>query len=136
MPWGVFALPVTPNFVATHQWLRELRRCGGQRTFRAIYFHLPDNEPVWFGPCHGPWEQMTTAQAAATMMAADPGLGLEAIVLRAVVPREIHAVRALPPALGWRYFSGAHGRRPCTCLICLGGGEYGARKLRRRLGAG
>lgn len=28
-PGGVFAVPVTPDFVGSHQWLRELKRRGG-----------------------------------------------------------------------------------------------------------
>jgi hypothetical protein len=135
-PWGVFAVPVTPDFVATHQWLRELRRCRRQRTFLAVYFRLPDDEPVWFGHYARAPERTTAAQAVAAMSAATPALGYQAIVPRPVAPREIHAVRALPHALGWRYFPGAHGRKPCPYPCCLARGEYGARKLRQRLADG
>ena len=37
-PGGVFAVPVTPNFFITHQWLREMRRRGVRMT--AVYFRI------------------------------------------------------------------------------------------------
>ncbi|MEO1296556.1 MAG: hypothetical protein AAFW75_12250, partial [Cyanobacteria bacterium J06636_16] len=47
-PGGVFAMPVTPEFYISHQWLRELKR-NGQRTIAAIYFRIPDDETVFVG---------------------------------------------------------------------------------------
>ncbi|MFD1044409.1 hypothetical protein ACFQ1S_01775, partial [Kibdelosporangium lantanae] len=44
-PRGVFCVPMVPSYVISHQWLRELRR-GGQRTFVAVDFRIPDDEPV------------------------------------------------------------------------------------------
>jgi len=42
-------------------------------------------------------------------------LGYEVITPRAIGPREITSIRALPQTLGWRYFPGSHDRRPCGC---------------------
>lgn len=36
---AVYAVPVTPNFFRTHQWLREMKR-RGQRTLVGVYFRL------------------------------------------------------------------------------------------------
>ena len=46
---GIYAMPVMPNFVASHQWLRELKRNGG-RSLSGVYFPLPDTEAGLFGP--------------------------------------------------------------------------------------
>jgi hypothetical protein len=47
-PRGVFAVPVTRNFYASHQWLRELKR-HKQAPIAGIYFRIPDDQPVWVG---------------------------------------------------------------------------------------
>jgi len=45
---GVFAMPVLPDYFASHQWLRELKR-RGVRTFIGVYFRIPDEEIVLVG---------------------------------------------------------------------------------------
>ena len=45
---GVYAMPVLPNYFASHQWLRELRRLGSTPLV-AIDFVVPDDEPVKAG---------------------------------------------------------------------------------------
>ncbi|HEY5723063.1 MAG TPA: hypothetical protein VIT45_12145 [Allosphingosinicella sp.] len=155
-PRGVYALPVTSNFYVSHQWLRELRRHGGGMIV-GVYFRLPKGEQVevgHYGSIHCP---MTAAEAVALMMEAgkrDPGAarvadkgskavqrgrslpsspeGFEVIVPRKVAPGEILRVKALPQVVGWRYRPGAHGRPPCSC-ICCERGQYGVRKLLRRV---
>ena len=52
---------------------------------------------------------------------------------RAIRPREVHRIRAVPQVAGWRYKPGAHGVRPCACRACRVRGGYGARRLRERL---
>src|SRR5215469_4511792 len=54
---GVFALPVTPNYVVSHQWARELRKWGRGR-ISAIYFRVPDEELVKVGHYNRPHEEM------------------------------------------------------------------------------
>ncbi|HEX8243293.1 MAG TPA: hypothetical protein VF541_07350 [Longimicrobium sp.] len=126
---GVYAVPVTPNFVRTHQWLRELKR-RGDRTLVGVYFRVPDDTPVTVGHYgHGP-RVMTAAEAVRLFMGADDVLGWEVIFAEAVKPAQIHAVRRLPNLVGWRYRPGAHQTRPCGCEGCQRG-QYGARRLRR-----
>jgi hypothetical protein len=129
-PRGIFAMPVTPNFFITHQWLRELKRCG-QRTLVGIYFRLPDDERVSVGHYNGRHRQMTAAQAVAFVARAKQAQGMEVIVLRRVDQREILRVRSLPQILGWRYWPGAHGKRPFPCQCCQMG-QYGGRRLLER----
>ncbi|MBB4964377.1 hypothetical protein [Saccharothrix violaceirubra] len=50
---GSYRVPVLPSYAISHQWLRELRR-GGQRTFLAVDFRLPDDQPVTVGHYGGP----------------------------------------------------------------------------------
>jgi hypothetical protein len=40
-PEGVYAVPVAPNFYASHQWLRELKR-RNQGPIAGVYFRIPD----------------------------------------------------------------------------------------------
>src|ERR1700722_4528395 len=106
---GVYAMPVLPNFFVSHQWLRELK-LNGRRTLLAVYFRIPDDEPVFVGRYNKEQTPMTAAQAAARIARASDSLGMQVIVPRAIGRREIHRVRSLPQKIGWRYFPDAHGR--------------------------
>jgi hypothetical protein len=155
-PRGVYALPVTPNFQISHQWLRELRRLGGG-TIVGVYFRVPDDEPVEVGHYDSLHISMTAAEAVGLMMATarnDPASaraldreskavrngrklptspeGFEVIIPRVIAPSEIVRVKALPQVVGWRYRPGANGTKPCIC-ICCERGSYGAIKLLRRV---
>jgi hypothetical protein len=157
-PRGVYALPVTPNFQVSHQWLRELKR-GGGGTIVGIYFRVPDDEPVEIGHFDSGHVPMTAAEATALMMAAerlDPNSarvadkaskavqsgrrlpsspeGFEVIVPRAVARSEIISIKPLPQVVGWRYRPGANGAPPCLCLCCEKG-AYGVRTLLRAVEA-
>jgi hypothetical protein len=127
---GIFALPVTPNFVVTHQWVREIKK-RGFRVAVGVYFRIPDNEPVWAGRYNEQKAQMTAAQAAA-VLARDELLGFEVIVPRSIQASEIHAVRQLPQGLGWRHFPDAHRKGIfCGCEYCQRG-QIKSRKIRER----
>ncbi|HEX9936134.1 MAG TPA: hypothetical protein VGB15_03400 [Longimicrobium sp.] len=155
-PRGVYAMPVTRNFYVSHQWLRELKRQGGG-TIVGVYFRVPDDEPVEVGHYNSLHATMPAAEAVALLMAAedrDPAAertrdraskavqrgrtlpsspeGYEVIVPRRIEPSEIIRVKALPQVVGWRYMPGANGKPPCTCLCCARG-QYGIRKLLRRV---
>jgi hypothetical protein len=127
-PGGIYSMPVTRNFYISHQWLRELRRRGA-RTFAAIYFRVPDDELVWVGHYGQSHQQMTASAATAVMMQAENREGFEVIISRKITAKEIHRVKEMPKILGWRYFPGAHGRKPCGCPYCQKG-QYGAKKVR------
>jgi hypothetical protein len=133
-PEGVFAVPVTRNFYASHQWLRELKR-RNRGPIAGIYFRIPDDQRVWVGHYGRVHTWLSAAEAVAVFMAADDPLGWEVIVPRRIEAREIHRTRRLPQVLGWRYFPAAKGKPPfCTCKFCTRG-EYGSAKLRKRLGS-
>lgn len=154
-PSGIYALPVTRNFNISHQWLRELRRLGGG-TIVGVYFRIPDDEPVEISHYNGAGVDMTAAEAAGLMFALEqndpvqaraedearrkkPALpsapeGYQVIVPRAVAASEILRFKALPQVVGWRYRPGANGTPPCAC-ICCEKGNYGIRKLERRVEA-
>ncbi len=128
---GVYAMPVLPSYYATHQWLRELKR-KGHRVLVAVQFRLPDDEPVLASHYTRASVEMTAAEAVAMIAGAEDQQGYEVLVPRKILPGEIHAVRNVPQVVGWRYFPGAHGRRPCACRVCVPKGDYGGAKLRRR----
>jgi hypothetical protein len=133
-PGGIFAVPITGNFYISHQWLRELKR-RGQGAISGVYFRIADDEPVWVGHYGQSHRRMTAAEAAAEFMEAESREGWEVIIPRRIAAKEIHRIRSLPQVIGWRYFPGAKGKPPfCTCKYCTRG-EYGAARLRARLGS-
>ncbi len=134
LPGGIFAVPVTRNFFISHQWLRELKR-RGQGALAGVYFRLGDDESVWVGHYGQAHREMSAAEAAAEFSSGESPEGWEVVIPRRIKPKEIHKIRALPQVVGWRYFPGAKGKPPfCTCKFCTRG-EYGAAKLRQRLGS-
>jgi hypothetical protein len=134
VPKGVYALPVVPNNVRTHQWGREIKRGVQQRVMYAVYFRIPDTTLVWSGRYNQPHQQITAAEAAALLMDENTPLGFEVIIPRAISPAEITRIRYLSKLSGWRYYPGAHGRAPCSCPVCLQRGEFKAQRIRERDG--
>src|SRR4029079_1534180 len=106
-PAGVYAMPVTRSFYVSHQWLRELKR-SGTRSISAVYFRVPDDEPVLFGHYARPHCASTASQAAGSVASAPQPEGFELLVPRRIEASAIHRVRALPQVLGWRYSPDSH----------------------------
>lgn len=130
-PEGVYAMPVTRNFYVSHQWLRELKR-GGQRTICAVYFRIPDEQPVWIGHYGQVHRQLSAAEAAAVVSSAENREGYEVVIPRSIGPDEIHRTRHLPQVLGWRYMPDAHQRSTCMCVVCNPPGSINSRKKGER----
>lgn len=134
LPSGVFAVPVTRNFYISHQWLRELKR-RNQGPIVGIYFRISDDEQIWVGHYNQNHRLMRAAAVIAEFSSADDVMGWEVVIPRRIDSKEIHRVRDLPQVVGWRYYPGAKGKPPfCTCKFCTRG-EYGANRLRKRLGS-
>lgn len=131
---GVFAVPVTRNFYASHQWLRELKQ-RNQGPIAGVYFRIPDDQLVWIGHYGQTHAYVTAAEAVARFMQSDDPMGWEVVIPGRIEASQIHKIRLLPQVIGWRYFPKAKGKAPrCTCKFCTGG-EYGSAKMRRRLGS-
>ncbi|GAC1451823.1 MAG: hypothetical protein PVSMB4_11940 [Ktedonobacterales bacterium] len=126
-------MPVVPNHLRTHQWMRAVRKWG-RGPLVGVYFRVPDDEIVWAGPYHGEHRAMTAAACASVMHAEDDALGYEVIVAHSIAPAAMQRIRYLPRVIGWRHFPGAHGRRPCGCPACVKRGDYKARRLRTLYG--
>jgi hypothetical protein len=125
---AVFCVPVVPDPQATFQWVRELK-VRGYRTACGVQFRIADTEHVMVGRFQTPHHWMTAAAAVSFFLhAADPR-GLEVLVPRAVRPKEIVRIRALPQVAGWRFFPEAKGRLP----FCAIPGSIKAARLRHRL---
>jgi hypothetical protein len=131
-PRGIFAMPVTRNFYVSHQWLRELKR-RNQGTIAAVYFRIADEQTVWLGHYNQSHRQISAAEAVALITAQENSEGYEVIVPERIPRSQIKRVKRLPQLVGWRYYPAAHGRKPCPCPVCQRG-EYGARRIRKRLG--
>lgn len=132
-PNGVFCMPIMPNVLVSHQWLRELKR-RGQRTILAIDFRLRSEEMIWFGHYGSSHANISLGRAIGILMRSPDALGWEVIIPRSIRPGEIIRVRRPSQVLGWRYFPKSHERRPtCACRICLPKGSIKSRRLRDRL---
>ena len=132
-PRGLFAMPVTRNFVISHQWLRELQRRGAGGEIAAVYFRIADHERVWVGHYRHAHQEMSAAEAVALVAAQTAQEGFEIVVPRRIAKHEIHRVKTLPQVVGWKYYPDAHGKKPCGCSFCQRG-DYGSRRLRDKFG--
>ncbi|GIE86367.1 hypothetical protein [Actinoplanes regularis] len=127
----VYCFPVLAAHTVTYQWARELRRRGA-REWVAVTFLLPDSQPVEVGHYGRERATVTAAEAVGLLRAMEDPTGYEVIVPRRVTAAEVRTIRPAPRITGWRYLPAAHGRAPCACPACLGRGEFGAARLRRR----
>lgn len=128
---GVYCMPVSESFTVTHQWARELRRWH-PGVLAAVDLRIDDDQPVTVGRYGTEPRRVTAAEAVAVLRGLADPRGYEVFVPRAVSAREVRRSREAPQGVGWRYRPDAHGGRPCPCPACLGRGEWGAAKLRRR----
>ncbi len=129
---GVYAMPVTRNFMVSHQWLRELKR-GRSGSLVGLYIRVPDDELVHWGRYNQVHVSITAAEAVGRAMHGDTMDGSQIVLRRKILASEIHRVRRLPQLVGWRHYPEAHGKRPWACACCQRG-EYGSAKIRMRLG--
>lgn len=130
VPEGVYAMPVVPNFVIAHQWLRELKH-SGQRTICGVYVRIPDDEQVFLGHYRQAHARCSAAEALGVIMHNANAEGYEVVIPRKIEANEVTAVRHLPQVLGWRYYPGAHGHMPCGCPVCQPKGGIKTRKIRK-----
>ncbi|HMZ80817.1 MAG TPA: hypothetical protein PLL06_14025 [Acidobacteriota bacterium] len=127
---GIFAMPVVPDFVVTHQWVRELRRWGRQEELIAVHFRIPDTEPVLVGHYNEGMKEMTAAEASHLIASTTKPFGYQVLIQRAIRPKELHAIRTVRQVVGWRYRPGSNGTRPCVCMGC-NRGQWGIQRLKR-----
>lgn len=128
-PNGVFALPVLPDYFASHQWMRELKR-RGVRTYVGVYFRIPDSEAVVVGHYRLKHTAMAASAAARLISNMAHARGYEVIIPRPIAPSEIHAIRPVHRVVGWRYYPEAKGKKPfCGCPSCTRG-EIKSKRLR------
>jgi hypothetical protein len=92
LPGGVYGVPVTRNFYASQQWLRELKR-RNQGPIAGIYFRIPDEQPVWLGHYGQVHCLVSAAEAIAEFMKADDPLGWQVVIPRRMEAKEIHKIR-------------------------------------------
>ena len=133
IPSGVYAMPVLPNFVQMHQWVREIKHWAGQHIMYGVYFRIPDNTPVWIGRYNEQHREMTAAEAVAFFMKEQASLGYEVIVPRSISAKEVRRIRYMSKLVGWRYRPDAHGIQPCSCDYCQQG-TFKARRIREKGG--
>lgn len=125
----VYATPVLQDFMVSHQWLRELKR-RGIRTISAVQFRVADDESVQVGHFWTEMKRCTAAEAVAFFLENPKALGLQVVFSRKIFPKEIMRIYQPTQVAGWRYFPGAHSKKPCGCPLCLRRGEIKSRKIR------
>jgi hypothetical protein len=109
-PGGIFAMPVARSFYVSHQWIGELKQRGHLQV-AALYFRIPDSEPVWVGHYRRSHERTIAARAMDHFEREKRPEGFEVIIPRAICPREIHRIHHLARVMPWRH---APGLRPET----------------------
>ena len=127
---GLYALPVTGDFMATHQWARELKRSGWNRAL-AVYFRMPSRTPVRAGHYNEGHEVLALGAAIARYLDRGQQLGYEIVLGTSVPRRNILKTKALRRPPGWRYFPEAKGSKPVVGWYNRG--DYGAARMRSRL---
>lgn len=127
--WAVvFFMPVSQDFLGSHQWLRELKR-RGIKTYVGIYFKLKSAEEVWYGPYNEEPKKGKLGEGILDFLDKDDHLGYEFMIDRKIEASEIVKVRNLPQGIGWRYYPESHAREAlCKCPVCISPGEINARK--------
>jgi hypothetical protein len=96
-----------------------------------VQFKIPDDELVLAGKYNGEKLRMTASEAAAEFLKHTDPMGLEAIVPRRIMPKEIARTYPAPRICGWRYYPDAKGKPPfCHCKFC-NRGEIRAQRLIR-----
>jgi hypothetical protein len=130
---GVFCMPLTQDYFATYQWLRELKR-KGQNKFLAIHFKVPDNEEVLFGH-YGNREdnkKVTASEAVKLMMESENKQGIEIIINRKIDKKEIVKTVHINNNVGWRYYPGSHARKLCKCTGCISTRDFKGKQLLKK----
>lgn len=116
---AVYAMPVMPDFAATYQWLRELRRWHGQRMV-AVHFVGASDELAFVGRYDAPHERLPLGDAIRHLRAAP--LGAELILPRSVRAREVVAIRQTTQLVGWTEVAPPRVAIDCLCQACVGPG--------------
>jgi hypothetical protein len=129
---GIYCLPVMQNFYVSHQWLRELKRFGGN-TFVGVYFKADSNEKVFAGKYHEQHRHIILGEAISEILTLEDPLGYELVIDRKIQAKEIQDIRHLPQSIGWRYQPGANGSKPCGCDYCQKG-RIKAKSVRHKYG--
>jgi hypothetical protein len=133
---AVYAMPVLPNYFASHQWLRELKRLGA-RTISAAYFKARSDTLVWVGRYNKEHRYVPLGHAISLIMAEPDPRGWEIVFAASVPAKAIHSFRSVDQVIGWRHFPESHEQGPwkCLCDYCLSGqkGAIKAKRLRTSL---
>lgn len=125
---GVFAMPVTPSFQFTHQWVREVKQWR-RGMMVGVYFRIPDSELVWAGHYNEQLRQMTAAHAAAHVMSQTTMTACRLSSRVGSYRRRFFAFAVCCNWSVWRHYPDAHGKQPWSCPCCQRD-AYGSRKIR------
>jgi hypothetical protein len=128
----VFFMPVTQNYLISHQWTRELKR-SGIKNFIAVYFKINKTDKVWHGQYFQSHKKDMINSAVAEFNVLENQLGYEFFIDRKIEAKEIVKINRIPKPMGWRYSITAHGTRPCGCPMCLQFGGYKTKRFREEI---
>lgn len=123
---GIYAVPVTSDYMTTHQWSRELKRSGAKIPI-AVYFRMPGKSIVRVGRYNKPHRSMSLSDAIAMYLKRAQPLGFEIIFDDDVPRRNVLRIKPMRRPTGWRFSPTAKGTQPDVWR-----GEYGAARTRAR----
>jgi hypothetical protein len=124
---AVYAMPVVIDFWTTFQWLRELRR-GHDERLAAVYFRVPDTEPLYVGRYNEP-HVVRAATAAAAWVLKNPA-GAQVIVPRSIAAKDVVGIKRVKQLVGRTEVPEPSKKFACVCSACL---PHGDRHLMRRV---
>jgi hypothetical protein len=127
---GVFLSPVTANYYYTHQWNREVLRLENVPRL-AARVRISDDDIVYIGKYNERHQKVIASEAIKIVREHIALEGLEVILPRKVLPKEITKIYKPNRNVGWRYYPGSNGKKPCGCDYCQRGLPY-SRKLQER----
>ena len=75
-----------------------------------MQFKIPNDQLVWVGTYNGEKSEMAASEAAGAFLAHSGAMGLEVVVPRKIMPKEIARGYLAPRITGWRYYPEAKGK--------------------------
>ena len=112
-------MPLLPDFAASYQWLRELKRRHGE-PMMGVHFTLKSEEVVLVGRYSEPHATLPLREAIRRVMAAPAGA--EIVVPRSVARRDVLGFRAVGQLVGWTGVPSGERKIDCVCPACLAPG--------------
>lgn len=85
-------------------------RARGARSMVAVFFDLPNGEPVLLGRFNTKHLRITAVEAHRAFCTVTGPVGQEVLIPRRIEAHEIRRIKPAPRLMGWRFYPEAKGR--------------------------